>query len=97
MSCTVASAGQPEFSGRGMIAVEHGNTENAGTYAIRIWCPTEPGTRPGRHDDPGITIEHQETANYARLIGKDSYPHPDTDEANCVRGTMTITWRLERR
>lgn len=97
VSCTVAVTGKPEWSGRGMLAVEHDNTENAGSYELRVWCPTEPGQKVGRRDDPGIEVLQQESANYGRLVGKDSYEHPESDEANGVRGTVTVTWRLERR
>jgi hypothetical protein len=97
VSCRAKRNDGPEVTGTGMIAVEHGNTADAGGYEIKVWCPMEAGERVGRSSSPGIEVMDQEAANYRTLQGKDEYEHPDSDEANGLAGTVTVTWRLERK
>jgi hypothetical protein len=96
VTCVVKGPEAPQFEGPGMLAVEHGNTEGAGEYAISVWCPEQAGERPDRSDSPSITISDQRAADYAMLSGKDAHESPDADAANGLTGTETITWALRR-
>jgi hypothetical protein len=96
VSCKVKGTEVGDFEGAGMLALEHANTENAGEYAISVWCPESAGARPRRGDAPIIAIKDQKSTDYAKLEGKDSYDHPDADAANGLSGTETITWGLRR-
>src|ERR1041385_4966111 len=87
---------RPGHAGRGMLAVEHENTANAGGYSISVWCPESAGERPRRGDAPRISITKQRATDYAILEGKDSYDHPDTDAANGISGKESVTWTLRR-
>jgi hypothetical protein len=86
-----------EFTAPGMIMVEHDNNANAGGYEIKIWCPEEPGQRVTRDDYPMIEVMKQESRDYTRLDGEESYEHPDTDGVNGVSGNVTTSWHLERK
>ena len=96
VTCRVKGPTEPAFEGAGMLAVEHESTANAGEYSVQVWCPDSPGARPSRDDAPVIDTYKQQAANYGVLEGKDAHEHPDTDAANGVTGTETITWSLRR-
>ena len=95
--CQVSGTEVGEFEGPGMLAVEHGSNMDAGAYAIDVWCPSEAGRRPTRRESPLIRVMDQQSSNYAALAGTDAHEHPDTDAANGLSGTETITWDLRRR
>lgn len=96
VSCHLKGSEIGEYEGPGMLAVEHGSTENAGKYIIKVWCPEAEGERVSRRDSPIIEVLDQRAADYRALSGTESYPHPDSDEANGLSGTYTSTWRLQR-
>jgi hypothetical protein len=96
VTCRVKEPDAPEFEAPGMLAVEHGSNMNSGTFKISVWCPQAAGERSTRRDSPSIETYDQRAADYATLDGKDAHEHPDTDAANGVSGTETITWRLRR-
>ena len=96
VSCKVKEPDAAEFEAPGMLAVEHGSTMNSGDFKISVWCPQEAGARVSRRDAPSIETYDQRAADYATLEGKDAHEHPNTDAANGVSGTETITWRLRR-
>ena len=95
--CHVTGSEVGDFEGAGMIAVTHASSQTAGGgYEISIWCPEEAGQAPRRGSSPLITIQHQQAADYSTLQGRDAHQHPDTDAANGLSGTETITWTLRR-
>ena len=96
VTCAVKGTEAGDFTGPGMLAVEHENTANAGGYSISVWCPESAGERPKRDDAPRISITKQRAADYATLEGKDSYEHPDADAANGISGKESVTWTLRR-
>jgi hypothetical protein len=96
VSCRVKQPDAPEFEAPGMLAVEHESNMNAGAFKISVWCPAAAGERSTRRDSPSIETYDQRAADYATLDGKDAHEHPETDAANGVTGTETITWRLRR-
>lgn len=96
VACRVTGPEAPAFEGPGMLMAEHTGTGNAGQYVIRVWCPQAPGAPPTRNDAPAIDTYDQQAASYAVLEGKDAHEHPETDAANGVTGTETITWSLHR-
>ena len=96
VSCQIKGTEEGEFSGPGMLAVEHENNMNAGGYSISVWCPSEAGQKPKRDDSPLITVSDKKATNYGVLEGKDSYDNPNADPANGLSGTETITWALRR-
>lgn len=85
-----------EFSGPGMLAVEHESTLNSGGYEIWVWCPEEEGQRVTRHREPNLKVMDQRAADYAVLSGKEEYEHPSADEANGLSGTESLTWNLRK-
>jgi hypothetical protein len=96
VTCRVKGPTDSPFDGPGLLAVEHGNTANAGEYTIQVWCPEAPGGKPSRDDAPAIDSYKRQAANYGILEGKDEHEHPDTDAANGVTGTETVSWSLRR-
>ena len=96
VTCRVKARTDPVFDGPGLLAVEHGNTANAGEYTIQVWCPDAAGGTPTRDDAPAIDSYKRQAPNYGVLEGQDAHEHPDTDAANGVTGTETITWSLRR-
>jgi hypothetical protein len=96
VTCRLKGSEVGEFEGPGMIAVEHGNTMNAGEFKIDVWCPAAEGERPTRGDSPLIQVMNQQAADYGTLNGKDSWEHPSADAANGITGTETVTWQLRR-
>ncbi len=96
VTCRVEGPTDPPFDGPGLLAVEHGNTANAGEYTIQVWCPEAAGKKPSRDEAPAIDSYERQAANYAVLEGKDEHEHPDADAANGVTGTETVTWSLKR-
>jgi hypothetical protein len=96
VSCHVKGSEVGEYTGPGMIAVEHSSTENTGKYIIKVWCPEAEGERVSRDDSPIIEVLDQQAADYRSISGTESYPHPDTDDANGLSGTYTATWQLRR-
>ena len=96
VSCRVNDGKTPEFSGPGMLVVEHEGTTNTGQYGIQVWCPEEPGQRPTRKSYPVIAEQDLEATDYATLTGKDEHEHPEANAADGISGTETITWNLRR-
>jgi hypothetical protein len=96
VTCTVNNGEAPEYSGPGMLVVEHAGTTNAGKYAIQVWCPESAGKRPTRESYPVIEEQDLDAPDYAALAGKDEHEHPDADAVNGVSGTETIAWNLKR-
>jgi hypothetical protein len=96
VTCRVKGPTDPQFDGPGLLAVEHGNTANAGEYTIQVWCPDAPGAKPSRDDAPAIDSYQRQATNYGVLEGKDQHEHPDADAANGVTGTEIVTWSLRR-
>lgn len=96
VTCRVKGPSDPAFEGPGLLAVEHGNTANAGEYVIQVWCPDAPGGKASGDDAPAIDSYRRQAANYALLEGRDEHEHPDADAANGVAGTETVTWSLRR-
>jgi hypothetical protein len=96
VSCHLKGSEIGEYTGPGMIAVEHSSTENTGKYTIKLWCPGAEGERVTRDDSPIIEVLDQQSADYRALSGTESYPHPDSDDANGLKGTYTSSWRLQR-
>jgi len=94
--CQVNGTEVGAFEGPGMLVVEHASNMNSGGYGISVWCPDSAGTRPTRRNTPLIMVRDQRSANYAVLGGRDAHEHPDTDAANGLSGTETITWDLRR-
>lgn len=97
VSCKITDTEQGDYSGPGMIAVEHGSTTNAGDYEISVWCPEAEGERPTRNDSPMFQVMDQKAADYSALEGKEEYESANADEANGVTGTDSVTWNLRRR
>ena len=96
--CQVSDSDIGEFAGAGMLAVTHeSGLTRGGGYGINVWCPSSPDEQPGRGDYPIIEIMKQRATDYALLEGRDEHEHADTDPANDVSGTETITWSLRRR
>jgi hypothetical protein len=85
-----------EFSGPGMVAVQHDDTGNGGDYAIMIWCPESEDDRPTRHEQPNVHVQHQRAADYAVLSGKEEYEHPSADSVNGITGTESLTWNVRK-
>lgn len=83
-----------DFEGAGMVAVQHEGTGDAGEYLIIIWCPETEGDRPSRHEPANLQSYKQRAADYATLVGKDSFT--EADEANGVTQTVTTTWTFKR-
>lgn len=97
VSCQVTGTEVGEFDGPGMLVVAHRATLTVGGgYDISVWCPEEAGQPPRRRSSPGITIVRQQATDYTVLEGRDAHEHPDTDAANGLTGTETITWTLRR-
>ena len=96
VTCRVKGPSDPAFEGPGLLAVEHGNTANAGEYVIQVWCPDAPGGKASGDDAPAIDSYRRQAASYALLEGRDEHEHPDADAANGVAGTETVTWSLRR-
>jgi hypothetical protein len=97
VSCEVKGTEVGEFAGAGMLAVTHAAAlSTGGGYEISVWCPEDADSRPSRRRQPWITVMHQRAADYAVLEGRDAHEHPDTDAANGLAGTETITWALRR-
>lgn len=96
VTCQTRGTETGDIDGPGMLFVEHENTENAGEYRISVWCPESAGKRPTRNDAPLIEIMDQQSRDYGTLEGKDSYDNPNSDEANGLSGTETVTWALRR-
>jgi len=97
VSCRLKTEETPEFTAPGMLMVEHDNNQNSGGYEIKVWCPDEPGKRVTRDDYALIEVMKQESRDYTRLDGQESYEHPDADDVNGVTGTVTTSWHLERK
>ena len=64
--------------------------------AVLLVVVSSESQAPRRGTDPRIQIMKQQTATYATLEGKEAYDHPNTDAANGLTGTETITWALRR-
>jgi len=97
VSCKIKDSEAGNYEAAGLLAVEHKVAKApGGGYEISVWCPDAPGDHLTRSDAPMIQVRDQTAASYGTLEGKDSYPHPETDEANGVSGTETITWSLKR-
>jgi len=97
VSCQVTGSEVGDFSGPGMLAVDHEATQaTGGGYTISVWCPEAAGSLVHRGTDPGITVMQQRAADYAVLEGRDAHEHPSADAANGLSGTETITWALRR-
>lgn len=96
VTCRVKAPSTPAFDGAGLLAVEHGNTANAGEYTIQVWCPDAPGGKPSAHDAPAIDTYKRQATDYGRLEGRDEHEHPEADAANGVTGTEAVTWSLRR-
>ena len=96
VTCKVKQPDAPMFDGPGMLSVQHANTDKAGEYTIRVWCPQQAGERPSRNDAPSLDTYEQQAADYATLDGKDAHEHPDADSSNGLSGTETLTWHLHR-
>jgi hypothetical protein len=94
--CRVKDATGNVFDAPGMLAAEHASTGSSGAYTIQVWCPGAKGERVSRNDSPAIDTYERQAADYATLTGKDAHDHPETDAANGVSGTETITWQLHR-
>jgi hypothetical protein len=97
VQCRVSGTEAGDYQGPGMLTVEPEGAMDAGEYAINVWCPDAADQPVRRRDAPGIVILHQRAADYGVLQGTDAHEHPDTDEANGLAGTETITWELRRR
>jgi hypothetical protein len=97
VSCQVTGTEVGEFSGPGMLVVAHAATLMAGGgYDISVWCPDAADSRMRRGTEPLIKVMRQRAADYTVLEGRDAHEHPDTDAANGLSGTETITWALRR-
>ena len=97
VSCQVTGSESGEFSGPGMLVVAHAATLMAGGgYDISVWCPESADSRMRRGTEPLIKVMQQQATDYAVLEGRDAHEHPDTDAANGLSGTETITWALRR-
>jgi hypothetical protein len=100
----VSSQGSSQtVSGNGLVDIvttPDGETPNSGTYLIRVACGSE-GSPAKLDHGIAITINRQETVtpDLRVLIGSETYEHPNTDRANNLTGTLTVSWRLttERR
>lgn len=97
VSCKITDTEQGDYSGPGMIAVEHESNMNSGGYEISVWCPETEGERPTRNDSPSIQVMDQKATDYGALEGKEEYDSANADEANGITGTDTTTWNLRRR
>ena len=97
VTCQVAGSEVGELTAPGMIAVTHESSQTAGGgYSISVWCPTSADDRLHRGTSPFFSITQQRAADYGVLEGRDAHEHPDTDAANGMSGTETITWALRR-
>ena len=97
VTCRVNGTEEGQFEGPGMLAVEHEIANAAGGgYSISVWCPQSADDRPRRGTDPVIKVMNQRAGDYGVLEGRDQYEHPNTDSANGLTGTETITWSLRR-
>jgi len=96
VACRVVKDEAPAFDGLGMLVVAQEGTTGSGGYEIQVWCPSEAGERVGRRDSPVIEVMDKTAANYATLVGTESYEHPDADSVNGITGGVTVTWNLRR-
>jgi hypothetical protein len=96
VSCTVKQPDMAEYSGPGMLAVEHSTNANSGEYEINVWCPEAEGERVTRDDSPMIVVMDQQSSDYRTLMGRDEHENPSADAVNGLTGTETITWSLRR-
>jgi hypothetical protein len=94
---TVANIG-----GAGLFAVEFNpGSNNKLEYVLTAACPTPPWMgAPGRPAELGHDPFHYIDPQPATAIGQASlkgsltYPAPETDTANGVTGTVTVSWSL---
>lgn len=62
--------------------------------------PVKTGSEPWAPADLKVAlieIIEKPEVDFTLLEGKETYPHPESDEANAVTGTVRITWRLAGR
>jgi len=86
-------------AGAGLFAVEFSGWSN-NSYLITAACPTpaDAGTpsRPAELGHFEMKSDWQPAKGLGvDLVGKNSYPSPDSDPLNGVTGTVTIGWTLK--